>query len=86
MSSEVKTFALKMPNRGKGRFKGNDHKLHHHAQSVISMWSPTDSITFPYAKQLAPQGDYCALLTVLCCATLQYTKLCFAVQRQDMLC
>ena len=28
MSSDVSTLALKMPSRGKGRFRGKDHKLH----------------------------------------------------------
>lgn len=81
MSSEVRTFALKMPNRGKGRFKGNDHKLHHHTQSVKSACGhqqPT-SLSLMHAKQLAaPQDGYSALLSCL--------VLCYAIQCQDMLC
>lgn len=29
MSSDVRTFALKMPSRGSGRLRGKDHRLHH---------------------------------------------------------
>ena len=86
MSSEVRTFALKMPNRGRGRFKGNDHKLHHHTQSVKSacgqQQTPPD---FPCAKQLAPQVDDSAVLScvvlryaMLCCTAVLYAVLCTA--------
>ena len=99
MSSEVRTFALKMPNRGKGRFKGKDHKLHHHTQSVKSACGHQQAPpVLPCAKQLAPKDGYSALLScvvlcyamlcyaMLCYATLRYATLCYAMLRYAMLC
>ncbi len=89
MSSEVRTFALKMPNRGKGRFKGKDHKLHHHTQSVKSACGHQQAPpVLPCAKQLAPKDGYSALLScvVLCYAMLCYAMLCYATLLYATLC
>ncbi len=79
MSSEVRTFALKMPNRGKGRFKGNDHKLHHHTQSVKSACGHQQ--TPPELKTAGTKDGYSTVLccAVLCCVVLRYAMLCYAM-------
>ena len=87
MSSGVRTFALKMPNRGRGRFRGNDHKLHHHRQSVTSACGHQQtSPDLHCAKQLAPQDGYCALLScvALFYAAQYYAVLCYTMSRHAM--
>jgi len=78
-----------MPNRGKGRFKGKDHKLHHHTQSVKSACGHQQTPpVLPCTKQLAPKDGYSALLScvVLCYAMLRYATLCYAMLCYAVLC